>query len=59
MEVLDILDLYKGSFDVTTFQENNEYHLTEMLLFRKDEPLMKEIYNYMKIHEIIIPYKCV
>ncbi|MBQ6426124.1 MAG: hypothetical protein IJJ92_04970 [Clostridia bacterium] len=58
MEVLGVLDLYKGSFDVATFRDNYEYYLTKMLLMRRDEPLMEEIYKYMMTHEIKIPEKC-
>ena len=58
MELCGVLDLYRGSFDVDEFRDHYDYYVTQMLLMRRSEPLMQEIYDYMTGHEIEIPQKC-
>ena len=56
LDVLGVIDQYSNSFDVQAYKQNRTWYYTR-LYCHQNEPLMKEIINYAKAHNVQIPFR--
>lgn len=56
LDVTGVLELYKDSFDLDSYKKNRRKYMVWCLSKRHKDDLMRQIHEYIKLHNVHIPY---